>query len=71
MNCRKHWLDLMLKKEIVRGIVIYKKFRICNSAKIKGLQKLSENISTHLLTVLTISAITYINKESVVLVKEE
>jgi len=34
-----------------------KKLQTCKPAKIKGLQKLSENFSTHHLTVLTISVI--------------
>ena len=50
----KNWCQIGVK---IEKITILKEIRYCKPLILKGLQKKSQKISTHLLTVLTIGAI--------------
>ncbi|MEE0743652.1 MAG: hypothetical protein U0M38_04730, partial [Blautia faecis] len=51
---KRNWCQIGVKTE---KITISKEIRYCKPLILKGLQKKSQKISTHLLTVLTIHAI--------------
>ena len=54
-----NWCQIGVKTE---KITILKEIRYCKPLILKGLQKNNKNISTHLLTVLTISVILHIEQ---------